>query len=85
VPNIVESEDRPKAVVKEVTDSDGQTILFIDEIHKVVGAASIARKIYQRQDIGVGGFQKIYGGCTSSASARWTAPTSTRPCWRWFR
>ncbi|KAL5678944.1 hypothetical protein ACJX0J_005329, partial [Zea mays] len=58
------------AVVKEVTDSDGQTILFIDEIHKVVGAASIARKIYQRQDIGVGGFQKIYGGCTSSASAR---------------
>jgi ATP-dependent Clp protease ATP-binding subunit ClpA len=40
VPNIVESEDRPKAVVKEVTDSDGQTILFIDEIHKVVGAGN---------------------------------------------
>ncbi|PWZ33013.1 putative diaminopimelate epimerase, chloroplastic [Zea mays] len=65
-----EFEDRPKVVLKEVTDSDGQTILFIDKIHKVIGAASIARKIYQRQDIGVGGFQKIYGGYTSSASAR---------------
>jgi ATP-dependent Clp protease ATP-binding subunit ClpA len=30
-----EFEDRPKAVLKEVTYSDGQTILFIDEIHKV--------------------------------------------------
>jgi ATP-dependent Clp protease ATP-binding subunit ClpA len=35
-----EFEDRPKAVLKEVTDSDGQTILFIDEIHKVVGAGN---------------------------------------------
>jgi len=33
-----EFEDRLKAVLKEVTDSDGQTILFIDEIHTVVGA-----------------------------------------------
>ncbi|KAL9323493.1 hypothetical protein ACSQ67_008350 [Phaseolus vulgaris] len=34
-----EFEDRLKAVLKEVTESDGQTILFIDEIHTVVGAA----------------------------------------------
>jgi len=35
-----EFEDRLKAVLKEVTDSDGQIILFIDEIHTVVGAGS---------------------------------------------
>lgn len=33
-----EFEDRLKAVVKEVTDSDGEIILFIDEIHTLVGA-----------------------------------------------
>lgn len=33
-----EFEDRLKAVLKEVTESDGQIILFIDEIHTVVGA-----------------------------------------------
>lgn len=33
-----EFEDRLKAVIKEVTDSHGQIILFIDEIHTLVGA-----------------------------------------------
>ncbi|MEM6846392.1 MAG: AAA family ATPase, partial [Bacteroidota bacterium] len=33
-----EFEERLKAVVKEVTDSDGQIILFIDEIHTLIGA-----------------------------------------------
>ncbi|KAJ0973845.1 hypothetical protein J5N97_015810 [Dioscorea zingiberensis] len=35
-----EFEDRLKAVLKEVTESDGQMILFIDEIHTVVGAGA---------------------------------------------
>jgi len=35
-----EFEDRLKAVVKEVTDSDGEILLFIDEIHTLVGAGA---------------------------------------------
>ena len=35
-----EFEDRLKAVLKEVTDSNGQIILFIDEMHTLVGAGA---------------------------------------------
>ena len=35
-----EFEERLKAVVKEVIDSDGELILFIDEIHTLVGAGA---------------------------------------------
>ncbi len=33
-----EFEERLKSVIKEVTDSDGEIILFIDEIHTLIGA-----------------------------------------------
>src|SRR5438552_1048797 len=35
-----EFEDRLRAVLREVTDSDGEIILFIDELHTVVGAGA---------------------------------------------
>ena len=35
-----EFEERLKAVLKEISNSQGQTILFIDEIHTVVGAGA---------------------------------------------
>lgn len=46
-----EFEDRLKAVLKEVTDSDGQIILFIDEIHTVVGAGKSPHHTFSNYNV----------------------------------
>ena len=35
-------EDRLKAVIKDVTDADGEIILFIDEMHTLIGAGAVS-------------------------------------------
>lgn len=54
-----EFEDRLKAVLKEVTESDGQIVLFIDEIHTVVGAGDMLNILFQMPD-----FQVLRNQCS---------------------
>src|SRR5205814_4243384 len=40
-----EFEERLKAVLKEITDSEGEIITFIDELHTIVGAGAAERSM----------------------------------------
>ena len=54
-----EFEDRLKAVIKEVTDSNGKIVLFIDEIHTVVGAGATG----VRPNLVTPGLHMLFAGC----------------------
>ena len=49
--------DSLKSFLKEVTDSNGEIILFIDELHTIVGAGAsegavdASKDVYKRQNL----------------------------------
>jgi len=57
-----EFEDRLKAVLKEVSEAEGQIVLFIDELHTVVGAGAVARKLLRLQGVEILGHVQQLGG-----------------------
>jgi ATP-dependent Clp protease ATP-binding subunit ClpB len=76
-----EFEDRLKAVVREVVESDGRVILFIDEMHTIVGAGK-AEGAMDAGNLLKPAWPAV--SCVASARPRWTNIASTlRRTRRW--
>ena len=73
-----EFEDRLKSVIKEVTESNGKIVLFIDEIHTVVGAGATGVRTYFKSTGMVSSWvsqSAVYG--KASGVRAWTAVACT--------
>ena len=57
-----EFEERLKSVVKEVAGSDGEIILFIDEIHTLVGAGGGEGAMDAANILKAGSWQEVSSG-----------------------
>jgi len=68
-----EFEDRLKAVLKEITESDGQIICFIDELHTLVGAGAAEGAVDAANMLK----PALAASCAASARPRSTNTAST--------
>ena len=76
-----EFEERLKAVLKEITDAEGEIVTFIDELHTIVGAGAAEGAMDAGQMIKP---MLARGELASSAPPRWTStapPLRRTPRW----